>query len=228
VIIERWVHAGKVCRCARRPKYGLERNLETAGTVKIIASLTTHGLGKIHCQRHIVRHRRNNATRYAPVDTLRGTVRDRPIVDDQRHGCRAELDDAAVSDQIVLRRQIEIGADDPAIDRERGAELHAGACDQRFRGLRADRQCQHWIAGFGVAVHSCTGVGQATDRADLGLASVEQVTDLAAGNEARSIGVRSDGVDDAGARVAEVLPAECGEPLREEVLGNTADGVAGG
>ena len=87
---------------------------------------------------------------------LRGTVRDRPVVDDQRRGCRAELDDATVSDQIVLRRQIEIGADHPVVDNERGAELHAGACDQRLGGLRADRQGQHGIAGFGVAVHPRT------------------------------------------------------------------------
>jgi hypothetical protein len=61
-------------------------------------------LRKIHRQRHVVRHRRHNAARHPPVDMLRSTVRYRPVVDDQRRGCRAELDDAA-----VLRRAVGAG-----------------------------------------------------------------------------------------------------------------------
>jgi hypothetical protein len=148
---------------------------------------------------------------------LRSTVRDRPVVDDEGRRCRAELDDSAISNQIVINRQIEIGTDDPSIDRERSAELYADASDQSFGGLPADHQRQHRITSFCVAVHSHLGVSQATDRADLGLAGVKQVADLAGGNKARSIWVRRDGVDDAWARVAVVLPAVCGEPLREEM-----------
>jgi hypothetical protein len=95
-------------------------------------------------------------------------------------GCRAELDDATASDQIFLSRQIEIWVNDPAIDHERDAKLHAGACEQRFGGLRADVQGQHRIAGLGVTIHPCPGIGQAADRADPGFPGVEQVTELSA------------------------------------------------
>ena len=175
---------------------------------------------EIRRQRHAVGDRRYDAARDAPVDMLRRTVRDRPVVDDQRRGCRAELDDTAVSDHIVLSRQIEIWVDDPSVDHERNTELHAGACDQRFGGLGADVQGQYRIAGLGVAVHPCPGIGQAADRADLGLPGVEQVTELSAREEGVSVRVSSDDVDHAGARVAKVLPAECGEPLCEEARVN--------
>ena len=148
---------------------------------------------------------------------LRRRIRHHPVVDDQGSRRRAELDDASVADEIIVRRQVDVGVDQPAIDHEREAELRADAADQRFRGLLADIQCQHGIAVFGVAVDPCPRIGQAADRTDLRLAGVEEIADLAGGNEARAVGGRGDGVDHAGPAVAIVLPAEGGEALGEEM-----------
>ena len=148
---------------------------------------------------------------------LRCTIRDRPIVDDERSRCRTKLDNAAVSDEIVVNRQIKIRADEPSIDPERKSKLRAYASNQRLGYLLADCKRQNRIAEFGEAVHLRSGVDQAADRTNLGFANVEQVTGLAGSDEGCSVGVRRDGVDDAGTGVAIVLPTERGESLREEV-----------
>ena len=169
--------------------YGSERNLQPAVAVEVVAALACKGLRHIRRQRDIVPHRRHDAGGHPAVDIARTRIRDRPVVDDERGRGRAELHDASVSDEVVIRRQVHIRADDLAADPERKAELRADAADQRLGGLLADIQRQHRIAGFGVAVHLGAGVEQAADRADLELVRrAEQIADLAGRNDAGAVG----------------------------------------
>src|SRR5258708_22677365 len=127
----RGVHAGKGRQYSSRPKFGLERNLESTRTVEIIATLAPKGTRDVGGERHVVPHRRHDAGRHPAVDVLRRAVRDGPIVDDHGRRRRAELDDTAIADEIVFREEIEIGVDNSSIDHERHSELRADAADQR-------------------------------------------------------------------------------------------------
>jgi hypothetical protein len=90
----------------------LERHLEPTGTIEVIAALMAKGARDVGGERHVGPNRSHDAGRDTAVDVLRCTVRDRPIVDDQGRRGRTELDNAAIADEIVFRRQVDIGVDD--------------------------------------------------------------------------------------------------------------------
>src|SRR3989442_1108880 len=93
--------SARASRPRRRPTCALERDLEPAVAVEVIAALPCECLRHIRHQCDVVRYRRHDAGGHAPVDVLRGAIRNRPAVDDERGPCRTELDATAVSANVV-------------------------------------------------------------------------------------------------------------------------------
>lgn len=100
---------------------------------------------KIGRQRHIAPERRHHAGADPAIHIVRGAVRHRPVVDDHGRRGRAVLDQAAIADDVVVERQVQIGMDRGALHLERRPQLHAEAADQGLGGLRADGQRQRGI-----------------------------------------------------------------------------------
>src|SRR4051794_39694435 len=95
-----------------RIRHGSERNLQPAIAVEVVAAGASEGLRDVGGQRDIVPHRSHDAGGDAAVDIVRVGIRDRPVVDDDRSRSGAELHDTTVADDVVIRRQVYVGADD--------------------------------------------------------------------------------------------------------------------